>query len=195
MERCIKKITDWLIRCDAVQEADRELYDYALYSIFLTLSPLLLAICFGVMFGAVWQSILIILPFVTIRKFSGGYHAKRASKCFISSSLLLVLCIALSFCINCNIMLMGFTVLSAVSLVHFSPLESENRLLSREEQLSYKNITAGIVTSYIFVDLLFVCFHLYECVICVSIGLILAAGLQIPCILKALSQKKIDQKR
>lgn len=24
MEKCTKKITDWLIRCDAVEEADRD---------------------------------------------------------------------------------------------------------------------------------------------------------------------------
>ena len=145
-----------------------------------------LAVGFGFLFGAVWQSVLIILPFVVIRKFSGGYHAKRAGTCLISSSLLLVLCIAFSFCIKCNWILLVIVVLSAVSLVCFSPLENENRMLSREEQVCYKKITVAIVVGFVIVDLLLFLLHLHTYAICVSIGLILSAGLQFPCILKKL---------
>lgn len=186
MENCTKKITDWLISCDVVKETDRELYEYAVYSIFLTLSPVLLAIGFGFMLGAVWRSILIVLPFVVVRKFSGGYHAKRAGVCLISSSLLLILCIVLSFYIKCNWMLPVVTILSTVSLVCFSPLENENRLLSREERFCYKKITAVIVVSNVLVELLLFLLHLYTCVVCVSIGLVLSASLQFPCILRDL---------
>lgn len=130
------------------------------------------------------------MPFVIIRKFSGGYHAKRARTCLISSSLLLVLCIILSFCIKNNWMLLVITILSAVSLVCFSPIESENRLLSREEQVSYKKITAIIVVIFLMIDLSLFLFHMHSCVVCISIGLILSAGLQFPCILHKLFYKK-----
>ena len=89
IEKSTVKIADWLLRCQVITEEDRELYEYAIYSIFLIISPLFLAIAFGFLFGVVWQSVLIILPFVVVRKFSGGYHAKKAGVCLISSSLLL----------------------------------------------------------------------------------------------------------
>lgn len=188
--KCTVKIADWLISCQVISEEDRELYEYAIYSIFLTMSPLLLAIVFGYLFGAVWQSVLIILPFVVVRKFSGGYHAKKAGICLISSSLLLVLCIILSFCVECNWMLLFVTILSAISLMSFSPIESKNRLLSRDEQVYYKKITAVIVVSFVIIDLLLFMFHLYASVVCISIGLILSAGLQYPCILNKLICRK-----
>ena len=96
MERCTGKITDWLIKCGAIPETDRELYEYAIYSILLSLSPMLLALAIGALFGSAVQGVLTITPFVILRKFSGGYHAKSARVCFISSSLLLVLCILIS---------------------------------------------------------------------------------------------------
>lgn len=197
IEKSTVKIADWLIRCQVITEEDRELYEYAIYSIFLTISPLFLAIVFGYLFGAVWESILIILPFVAVRKFSGGYHAKKAGICLISSSLLLVLCIILSFCVKCNGRLLFVTILSAISLMHFSPIESENRLLSRDEQVYYKKITAVIVVSFVIVDLLLFLFHIYMPVVCISIGLILSAGLQYPCVLNKLNKlirRKNDQK-
>lgn len=41
MEKCTGKIADWLVKYDVIQETDRELYEYAIYSILLTLSPIL----------------------------------------------------------------------------------------------------------------------------------------------------------
>lgn len=41
MEKCTGKIADWLVKYDAIRETDRELYEYAIYSILLTLSPIL----------------------------------------------------------------------------------------------------------------------------------------------------------
>lgn len=194
IKKCTKKITDWLIRCDAVKEIERELYEYAVYSILLTISPIFMAICFGFLLGSVQQSILIILPFIIIRKFSGGYHAKKSSICFISSSMLLILCIRFSFYIKCDLTLIIITVLSAISLAYFSPLENENRLLSREERIYYKKITIIIVTIVILVDLFLFWFHLYTYTICISIGLILTACLQVPCILKSLFYKEKEPK-
>lgn len=186
IKKCAAKIADWLIRCEAAEETERELYEYAVYSIFLTVSPVILAIAFGFLFGTVWQSILIILPFVIVRKFSGGYHTKSAGTCLIGSSLLLMLCIVFSLWIKCNWLLMINTILSAVSLICFSPIENENRLLSEEERVCYKKVTAIIVISFILIILILFQLCMHTCVVCVSIGIILSAVLQVPCILRNL---------
>ncbi len=43
MEKCTDTVVNWMIRCNAINEADKELYKYALYSFFLLVSPLILA--------------------------------------------------------------------------------------------------------------------------------------------------------
>ncbi len=35
MEKCTDTVVDWMIRCNAINEADKELYKYALYSFFI----------------------------------------------------------------------------------------------------------------------------------------------------------------
>ena len=85
-KKCTNVIVGWLVRCDAIEEKDRELYQYAVYSVFLSTYPLLFATCFGVVIGEVERSIAIIIPFAVIRKFSGGYHAKNSRSCFLWSS-------------------------------------------------------------------------------------------------------------
>ena len=56
MEKCAGVVTDWLIRCEVVKETDKELYQYAVYSILLSLSPLLLAAGFGICMGKIGRA-------------------------------------------------------------------------------------------------------------------------------------------
>lgn len=78
MEKCTDTVVNWMIRCNAINEADKELYKYALYSFFLLVSPLILAGVIGFGLGSVKHGVALIFPFVVLRKFSGGYHAKFA---------------------------------------------------------------------------------------------------------------------
>ncbi len=184
MEKCANIIADWLISCKVVEETDKELYSYAIHSILLSLSPLALAIGFGVCMGCVRQSVMIIMPFVIIRKFSGGYHTKHAWSCLIWSCLLLLLCITMSFYIKCGWEIALITVGAAVSLILNSPIDNVNRELDREEHHRYKKITTVLVLIFVFTAvLLFEC-RLYTYSLCISIGIVLSAGLQLPCIFK-----------
>lgn len=188
IKKCTGVIVDWLIKCGAVEEADKGLYGYAVYSLLLTLSPLLLAICFGLVMGRVWQNIVMIVPFMMIRKFSGGYHAKHEAVCLVSSCLLLFLCMVLSFYIKCGWGLGLLTAASSISLVTISPIDSENRLLSKEERISYKKTTIIMVTVFLLIDALSFLAGLHTFAICVSIGIMLSAFLQIPSALKGLQR-------
>ena len=96
MEKCTDTVVNWMIRCNAINEADKELYKYALYSFFLLVSPLILAGVIGFGLGSVKHGVALIFPFVVLRKFSGGYHAKNLHTCILGSGFLLFLCIMLS---------------------------------------------------------------------------------------------------
>lgn len=186
IKKCTGVIVDWLIKCSAVKEADKELYSYAVYSLLLTLSPLLFAIGVGLIMERVWQNIVIIIPFIIIRKFSGGYHAKHAAVCLVSSCLLLYLCTVLSLYLKCGWGLGFLTAAASVSLAAFSPIDSENRPLSQEEKTSYKRITIILVTIFLLVGALSFLVGLHTFAICISIGIMLSACLQIPSVLKGL---------
>ena len=153
MKKCADIIVDWLIGCSVVEKTEKELYSYAVYSLFLSISPLLLAIVFGIGMGCMRQSVLIILPFVIIRKFSGGYHTKHAWSCMIWSCLLLILCIILSLRVSCGWMLVFTTAGASVSLMYFSPIDNENRILSLEERIRYKKVTTILVVIFLILDL------------------------------------------
>lgn len=183
IEKCADVIVDWLIKSDVVEENDKELYSYAVCSLVLSISPLFIAIVLGVCMGCVNKSIVVVLPFIIIRKYSGGYHTKHLWSCFLCSSLLLLLCIVASFYLKCGWLLAVLTIGATVSLIYFSPIDNENRMLSKDEKLRYKRITIVLVFLILFADILFFCLGRYTYSVCVSIGIMLSAGLQLPCIL------------
>ena len=138
MEKCTDTVVNWMIRCNAIKETDKELYKYALYSFFLLISPLILAGGIGFGLGRVKHGVALIFPFMVLRKFSGGYHAKKLHTCIMGSGFLLFLCIMLSMHMQCDWKLAIATVIASVSLIAFSPIDSENRRLDTDEKRTYK---------------------------------------------------------
>ena len=180
--RCAEGITGWLIRHEAIRESDRELYVYAAYSFLITISPLFLTIIIGTLFGRTGQSIFLIIPFLVIRKFSGGIHAKYAWVCFICSCLLLLICIGLSGQIACDWKMALATGGAILSLSLLSPVDSENRRLEKDEQKRYKMVTMVLAVGFGAVGAILSLCGQDRAVVCISLGIILTAVLQLPCI-------------
>lgn len=63
-------LIDWLIREDTLQPADRELYVYAAYCFLFAWTPLFLLFIISACIGRLPEALLLILPFMTIRKFA-----------------------------------------------------------------------------------------------------------------------------
>ena len=118
------------------------------------------------------------------RKFCGGYHAKKAWYCLIISSVLLVTCTIISSYINYNYALVIITMIAMVSLIICSPVDSENRRLSQEEKKCCKIATIIIAFIFFGIDLILYLCQQETYAVCIAIGIILVAGLQIPCIFR-----------
>ena len=75
-----EKIANWLIGQKAISSDEREVYAYAVHCLFSLIYPIAFAFVLGIIFGMVMEAIVMIIPFMIIRKFSGGYHADSFGK-------------------------------------------------------------------------------------------------------------------
>ncbi len=175
-----------LIESGVIEASDRELYEYAIHSLWLSVAPLLMALAFGILMGDSWKAVLMILPFMAIRKFSGGFHAKRERTCLIVSSLLIVICIYCAAHLEYSAVISMCLMLAGISLITFSPIDSENRRLDADEKNRYNVITAVMATIFAVLHLLLLVFELRSAAVCIAVGVILSAGLQIPCVVMRL---------
>lgn len=184
MEKCTDHVINWLIRCNVINKSEKSLYEYALHSFFLLMMPFILAGTIGFCMGMFQHGIVIILPFVILRKFSGGYHAKKLSICMIGSGCLLYLCMMLSKYTKCSWILAAVTAVASLSLILVSPIDSENRRIDEDEKKQYKTVTIICVIIFWLLNSILSLAGKQIYVVDLSIGLLLTAGLQIPCIIK-----------
>lgn len=184
MKKCTDAVVDWMVRNNAIEKTDRELYEYAIYSFVLTVTPLLLAAGIGSSMGCAKQAIVLVIPFMLLRKFSGGYHSKHLWQCLLTSGLLLFLCISLTMKVQADWKLAVITAVASISLMIFSPIDSENRVLDKEERRDYKKIAIFFLLLFGVIESVLYYLGWYGDMVCISVGILLSAGLQIPCIVK-----------
>ena len=84
-------IINWLIKSKAIKDGECKLYEYAPNSIVLFISTAIISITIGCIMGIPVNGIFVVMPFLFLRKFSGGYHARHAWTCLAGSSILVTL--------------------------------------------------------------------------------------------------------
>lgn len=183
MDKVSTTIAKWFIKNNILPSEDEELYAYAIACLLMTISPLFLSLFLGGCLGLVVEGIVVIIPFVFIRTFSGGIHSNSAGICFVLSTGILFVLILLTQVISNSNILRVTMIAGAVSLAVFSPIENENKELNEKERKIYKKVTVFLLCSFFAVYIAFCCFGLDDYAVCLALGIILTAILQIPCVL------------
>ena len=181
LTRIAERMADSLARNSIIDESEKELYVYAVYTLVSQVFPLILVMITGALMGKIMEGILFIIPFLCIRKFSGGFHAKHMHTCIFSSCIICTICIYLTGVIRYGIMITAAMIAASFSLVLFSPVENENRKLEEDERSRYKKITAVLAVLFLVIYMLCAVLKLYRIAVCIAVGIIMSAMLQLPC--------------
>ena len=152
----------------AISSCDKELYQYALNSLVLLISPLLMSVIIATIMGIPVNGVLIVIPFMTIRKYSGGFHSNRLITCTVESAVLLT----------------AILYISSIELCIFSPIKSKNKDINFREKTTYKKVV--IIQTIIYSAISFILIHINmnRYAICIVCGIMLSSILQLPCIIK-----------
>ncbi len=177
-------VAKWLLHTGAISESDKELYEYAAYNFFFSMVPLCLVTILGGVTGMVVEGILMLLPFMLIRKFSGGFHLKSSSICLISSTLLLAMFLFVIRIVIVEqhvILFICFVAASAIQIFFCSPIDNEARKLNEKEAAMFKKIARIMSTLFFTLYIVLLLFGQLRVSIPIGGGIILTALLQIPC--------------
>lgn len=189
-------IVDKLVSKGTVTEDERELYIYGLFMIFSHLMYLVLAIFFGLIFKCFIESVIFYIAFQFLRRYAGGYHAKTETRCEIMSALSILCCIVLIKCskmYDINIVLLSTSLVFAVLIFIFCPLDTPEKPLTDKEHKYFRKISliilsliiVAIIISFIFK------FNIIFAPCCVSVileGVLIGTGQ----IKKAYSKKRAN---
>lgn len=189
IEKRAESIAEWLIRYGAIEEEERDLYVFASCSFFMNLTPIFLSLLIGGIAGRIMCGVEIICPFMLIRKFGGGFHAKKPWMCLTSSAILLYISICIANYITYGHRLMLVIIITTVLLIIGSPIASDSREMDAKERKNYKWMTAILCVASVLIS--YVCFKCGKDALAknIAIGIVLAWLQQIPCLLKKLRER------
>lgn len=139
MNQVLSLISGWLVKHKTIKPSDRELYEYAIYSFLISITPLIIFLIASGVMGLWSEGVIIILPFMVIRKFSGGYHAKYAYICMVVSTALLGIGLFVAIHADSNWVLHTLLVIAGISIMLNSPIDSENKRLTEDERKHYRH--------------------------------------------------------
>lgn len=184
-----KLVAGWLAKEGVISENDSELYEYAMYSFLFGTLPILIAVIWGIILGMLVESILFMLPFILIRKFSGGYHLKSPVCCFVTSvSLVGGALIILRYVVQRSLLvpLTVVVALAGILLCILSPIDSASRQLNQHEIRVFRKIARLMTLVSILVYVVFIHIEIYNVAVPIGGGIILSAVLQLPVVLERL---------
>lgn len=185
IRRVSEKTAEWLLRAGAIPASDKDLYGYGTYCVLFTMAPVALVLVVSAFLHMISEGLLLILPFMLIRKFSGGFHFQSPVPCLaVSTALLTVFLLGIRAVLHTG-QYGGFTAALFASLIvvgKFSPIDSEGRRLSQVEKKVFKRIAAALAGATTLACCLLACLHCPQTVVPLGAGLILTATLQAPCI-------------
>ena len=161
-----------LILGDIIKEEEKEIYDYGIYLILMTLTSMSTIVILGIIWGKLELTVLFLVIIVSIRHYTGGYHAQKYWTCYFLSCITygVVLYLAsyqiLLGTIYLPIIVGGATLYSLV----VGSLNSEKNPKTEEEMLFRKKRARYAMGIYSIVVGLGISFRFWE----VSVWLVIA---------------------
>lgn len=140
----------------------------------------IIVIVIGCLSGKLCEGLIMIAPFMLIRKFSGGYHLNSPVVCFVLSALLISGAILVSDALVSATALfwLSCVVFAAyVSIFSLSPIDSESRRLTEKEKAVFRRISR--ILASVIVTVYFLLLAVGQPHYCIAI----IALLQVPCII------------
>ena len=143
-----KRISNRLVDKGVISNDEDEICSYGLFMIFSHTSLFIVTIIFGFLLKQPLKSILFYIQFQFIRRYAGGYHASSELRCNILSAISMIVCIWLIKDIDGNnefIILLTITIVSAILIALFSPIDTKEKPLSDTEFKHFQIITLIIL--------------------------------------------------
>ena len=136
------KITDKLISLKTINSVDRDIYEYGVQHILITLLNITTVIIIGIVLNAVIEAIAFITAFIPLRIFAGGFHFSTPIKCYIFSSCFVAAVLLAMRYVNISILIYCLLYcLAIVIILILSPVEDVNKPLDQVEKKVYRKKT------------------------------------------------------
>ena len=171
LKKVAKKISNWLVVCGEIAIEDKKLYEYAAFNLIFTSIPIGLFLLFCIINKLLINGIIIVFTTLIIRRYAGGYHARKPIVCVCVSSFMMLSNLYISLYLSNVYIQSSIIIFSTIILWILSPIDSANRRLDEDEKRYSKRIIRRILSFTIgaYIVLLFFSKIQWTCCLCLSV--------------------------
>lgn len=145
-------VTDFLLRKNVIRREEREIYQYGYDMLFTGILQSMLLLAVGFILGKTAMTAVFVVVFTTLRRYTGGYHAKTRAGCVMATLFIYLFVLYMStedlFLFRRPAGIFLAFVFYAVSFLCCAPAENGNKPLDVEQKV--KNKKAGGTLSVLY---------------------------------------------
>lgn len=173
------KLTDKLISLKTIDPEDREIYEFGIQHIFITIFNISTVLLLGLLLGDLKEAMIFIFAFIPLRIFAGGFHFNSPIMCYIFSSCFVALVLLAMRYLSIPLLIYCLLYcLSGIIILTFAPVEDKNKPLDQLEKKVYRKRTIIVFVAENMIMLLFCSLKFYIAAKCIMVSII-ALGLLI----------------
>ena len=169
--RISEQITNRWIHKNVIRSEDRDIYKFGLEQFLTTIMQLLMIVLLGILFQAIMEVVILVVAFMWLRSYAGGYHASTGIGCYLLTTISIALglsVITLSEIGNKQCLML--LIVAGLIIITLAPVETKNKPLDVIEKSIYrrKAITRWLME-----------------VVCAVISMVMGQGMIAICIMVA----------
>lgn len=123
-------IASMLQKSKVIEDDDSIFYQYGFEILIDTVLQTILLLIIGILLGKPMETLVFLIIFTLIRRYSGGYHANSKLKCTLVSTFVMLISIGLPIFFSNTISYIVGAVLAIITIWVFAPVEHPNRPLT-----------------------------------------------------------------
>lgn len=172
LERLSEKFAGKLISTGIISETDAEIYVYGFFQTVMLVLNVATTLLLGIIFQMIIPCILLNLAYIPIRISAGGHHADSPVKCYINSTFMIAVLLAIIKWIPMHhVVSVILLVVSSVVIWILAPVETENNPLDEVEVCVYRRRTKIVLAIELAVICLCFITAKYQIAVTIILGL------------------------
>lgn len=139
VESVSKTILDILIKNNAVTKDDRAIVLFGIEQGLRSVMEVIVMLITAALMNLFWQSVIILISFIPVRIYAGGYHAKTPMQCAVKSWMLLTAVLLWMKYIPGNVIIqISLFIVTGIWMIIFCPIQDIHKLLRENEKSKYR---------------------------------------------------------
>ena len=151
-------ITDFLLRKNLIKEEEKEIYYYGYETLIYGIQQMMLILGFGIIRNRIVSTLIFLIVFVSMRKYTGGYHAGSRTGCTVMTVLCYLTVLVsgewLKNMKNGYVILVLMVLFCVYIFVHYVPVAHPDKPLTKIQRRESKKKCGLLFMFYLIISLL-----------------------------------------